>query len=141
MNYYRITKYNPKNRNEDGHYLLDEWICPSEVGNDFNGVTFSKEDYFKVETKYIDAVIKLLESQSINNLRIVNLSMNYKTQYLVDPENEWLVEDSFQSIELFEDKSLHIEEIKIIIKMILRNFIWCRLEIDNKFHLTFGWDY
>ena len=141
MNYYRITKYDPRNRNEDGHYLLDEWTCPSDVGDEFNGVTFSKEDYFKIESKYIDAIMNLLDSQSIKNLRVVSLEMNYWEQYLLDPDNKWLLEDSFQSIELFENKSLNIDEIKIVIKMILRNCIWCRLEIDGQLNVIFGWDY
>ena len=141
MNRYSITKYNPANRNDNGHYLVDEWTCPSEVGKIFNGLMFKDTDYFAIESKYVNAVIKILKSRSISSLRIVNLSTDYMNKFFLDPSFQWLMACKFKEIELYEDKSVHISEIEIIIRMILRNFIDCSLEIDGVFKLFFGYDF
>ena len=141
MNSIRITKYNPENRNSEGHYLLDEWTCPSEVGKTFDGVKFKESEYFEIESKYVDAAIKLIESTGLNYLRIVGLNTNFISEYLSDQNDQWLFESKFSEIELFEDKSVDISDIKTIIKMILRNYIGCRLEVDGKFSLHFGYDF
>ena len=48
-NEYRITKYNPKFRNNIGHYLRDEWIDYSEIGKFFMDEEFTYEEYIKKE--------------------------------------------------------------------------------------------
>jgi hypothetical protein len=141
MNKIRITKYNPKNRNSEGHYLLNEWTCPSEIGKVFNGVKFEESEYFEIESKYIDAAINLIESMGLNSLRVVSLNTTYMNESFSDLDNKWLFENKFKEIELFEDKSLDIPDIKILLKMILRNFMGCSLEIDGEFGLFFGYDF
>jgi hypothetical protein len=141
MKNYRITKYNPENRSSDGHYQVDEWTCPSEVGKLLNGSVFQKDEYFEIESKYIKAVIILMKSMSINNLRIVSLNKNYMEEELVDKDNQWLLDNKFKDIELFEDKSVDISEVETLIKLNLRNFMGCTLEIVDKFRLHFGYDY
>lgn len=138
---FRITKYDPKNRNSDGHYKVDEWTCPSEVGKTFNGIEFKVSEYFEIEEKYINAVIECLQSKHIKHLRVVDLESRFLQDNLSDKDNQWLVIDEFKSIKVFEDKRLEIDNLKIVIKMILRGFLWCRLEINEQFSLRFGWDY
>ena len=137
----RITKYDTNNRNSDGHYLLDEWTCPSEVGKYFNGAEFTQSEYFEVEVKYINAVIEYLDSESISYLRVVDLESRFLQDSLSEKGKEWLVCEEFYHIDLYEDKNLELAQIKIVIKMILRGFLWCRLELNEKFSLRFGWDY
>jgi hypothetical protein len=141
MKNYRVTKYNPKNRNSEGHYQLDEWTCPSDIGGVFNGVEFKSDEYFDIESKYIKSAIKLIESCSLNHLRVVSLYTNYIEEYFVDADYQWLLEEEFKVIKLFEDKPLNISEIETVLKMILRNFMGCSLEVDGKFKLHFGYDY
>jgi len=141
MKNYRITKYNPENRNSDGHYQVDEWTCPSEVGKVINGSTFEKKDYFEIESRYVEAVITFMESMSIGRLRIVNLNTNYMNEFFAEKENHWLMDNKFKEIELFEDKSVDIIEVAALIKMNLRNFMGCRLEIAGEFRVRFGFDY
>ncbi len=83
MKNYRITKYNPMNRNNEGHYQLDEWTCPSDKGTFFNGVEFKSDDYFDIESKYIKAAIKLIESCNLDHLRVVSLNTSYMDEYFV----------------------------------------------------------
>ena len=141
MNTYRITKYNPINRNSEGHYQVEEWTCPSEVGKTINGIVFQEGEYYEVEKKYISAVILLLKSMSITSLRIVSLNKNYLEENLVDKEFKWLLDNAFIDAELIEDKSVDLSEIETLIKLNLRNFMECTLEILGKFRLYFGYDY
>ncbi|MBD3652479.1 hypothetical protein [Kangiella sp.] len=141
MRDYRITKYNPKNRNESGHYLIDEWTEPEQIGKSFNGVKASKSDYFATEEKYVLSIIEVLKSLSISHLRVVDLDNNYTEWLLSQREKAWLREDVFSEIEVFEDKSVGLSEIETIIRMNLRHFLSCRLEINNKFGLRFGFDF
>ena len=141
MKNYRITKYNPKNRNNEGHYQLDEWTCPSEKGTFFDGVEFKSDEYFDIESKYIKAAIKLIESCNLDHLRVVSLDSNYMEENFIDPDSQWLLDDEFQAVKLFEDKSLNILEIETVLKMILRNFMGCSLEVNGELKLHFGYDY
>ncbi|PHS09816.1 MAG: hypothetical protein COA78_11800 [Blastopirellula sp.] len=141
MRLFRVTKYNPKYRNSEGHYLPDEWTCPSEVGKVFNGNTFTKKQYFEIENKYIEAIVSVLQFENLDHLRITNLCTDYCEENLADKTHLWLVEKEFTDIELFEDKPVLVSELPILLKMIFRNFIWCKLEINNLFYLSVEWDF
>lgn len=141
MKRYRVTKYNPENRDLEGSYLLDEWTCPSEVGRLFNGAKFEESEYFDTESKYVGAAVKLIKSISLNHLRIVNLKMSWTAECFTDENKQWLLEDEFKTIDLYEDKAVDISEIETVIKMLLRDYIGCSLEIDGKFELFFGYDF
>jgi hypothetical protein len=52
MNYVRITKYDPQNRDANGHYtLVDEWTSISDVGKSFQGKILTMEQYLAIEEK------------------------------------------------------------------------------------------
>lgn len=138
---YRVTKYNPDDRNYDGYYEKNEWTCPSEIGERFDNVTFKESDYFNIERLYIAAVIDIMKLNGIDHLRIIDLSDAFKKEKLVEKASQWLVSDEITEIELFEDKRLDFSEIEVVIKMVLRGFIDCRLEINEKISVYFGWDF
>ncbi|ACV26263.1 hypothetical protein [Kangiella koreensis] len=141
MRDYRITKYNPINRNEHGHFLIDEWTEPEQIGKAFNGVKATKSDFFVIEEKYVLSILEVLKSLSINHLRVVDLDNSYTKWSLSRSDNAWLREDEFLEVEVYEDKSVGLSEIETIIRMNLRHFLSCRLEINNKFSLRFGFDF
>lgn len=136
-----ITKYNPENRNSAGSYMLDEWTCPSEIGKFFNEVKFTQAEYFDIEAKYVSAIIEFLQAESIDHLRVVDLENTYTEKYLSEKDNQWLVSQDFHAMTMHEDKELDHSQVKTVIQMILRNFIWCRLELNEKFGVCFGYDY
>lgn len=53
MKTYRITKYNPKNREKDGVYSKDEWTSISDIGKSFGDYKLTASDYLKVEDQYL----------------------------------------------------------------------------------------
>ena len=121
MKQYRVTKYNPEYRNADGTYNRDEWTSYSDVGN-----IVANEEYEKVENSYIESALDFLEEQNISKITITYLEnqQNYK-----EP-----------SIALETGTELNAEHLKEVLKSILRERYWAKLENNNSF-IHIGWDY
>lgn len=136
---WRITKYDPKFRDENGYYTLkDEWTCPSEIGKVFEGRTFTLDDYLQVEAAYVNAVAHFMEESGLDTLRILLLS-----QWEISKEDmaSILYENEFDQLNLRVDLMVDKNEIHLICKMVLRNFIDCQLYFNDQFFVNFGWDY
>jgi hypothetical protein len=139
INYqWRVTKYNPDFRDENGYYtLIEEWTCPSEIGKTFNGKEFTLDEYLQIEAAYIDSAIKLIEESCINSLRILGLECNISEE----DRTSLLFEKEFEKLVLKEDLLVNKNEIRLICKMVLRNLLWCQLFSKDSFFVHFGWDY
>ncbi|WP_313894134.1 hypothetical protein [Psychrobacillus sp.] len=140
INYqWRITKYNPAFRDEDGYYTLQkEWTCPSEIGKVIDGKEFTLVEYLGVETAYVNTVMTFLSEYGLSSLRILQLT---KMDVSKEDKVSILYETEFDEMDLQEDKELNENEIRIICKMILRNFVSCQLYSKGAFFVDFGWDY
>ena len=126
---WRITKYNPKNRDEKGYYLDDkEWTCFSEVGT-----KVTKEDYLRTESNYINAITTFMEELGIKKLYLNGLEV-----WSDQVENHDAA--SFLS-KMWVGKQISTQEIRELAKLTLRNVIWCKLSHKNKFFVHFGYDY
>ncbi|WP_239614656.1 DUF7683 domain-containing protein [Cohnella mopanensis] len=135
---WRITKYNPIFRNDKGHYLLDEWTCPSEIGNIINGDSFTLEKYLVIEHAYVETIIEFLIEQKQYSLRVIQASNRLISH---EDKKSVLYDHEFGEINIKEDMIANINEIRIICKMILRNFADCQLYSKDNFFVHFGWDY
>ncbi|MFN7253258.1 MAG: hypothetical protein ACK4M9_21160 [Anaerobacillus sp.] len=136
---WRITKYNPDYRDENGYYTLkEEWTCPSEIGKIIDGKEFTLEEYLDIEAKYIDTLIAFIIESGLNTLRILQLS---EQKISTEDRSSVLYETEFDELILEEDKIVTLNDIVIISKMILRNFVHCQLYLKDRFFAHFGWDY
>ena len=70
---YRISKYNPKYRDEHGIYTRDEWTSISDVGEYFNGYEVTMEEYLETENRYVKAIDIILDYLKISYLYIMEL--------------------------------------------------------------------
>jgi hypothetical protein len=122
MNQYRITKYNPKFRDSSGAYMKPDWTSMSDIGSSFDGVTLKREEYLVTESAYIDSVMSFISEDRIPALRAVGVENHRKA---IAPKEGHL----FSAADLPE-----------IIRSILREEFWCRLEADDRF-IHFGYDY
>ena len=121
MKQYRVTKYNPEYRNTDGTYNRSEWTSYGDVGD-----IVSKEEYEKVENAYIESALSFLEEQNISKITISYLENQQKY-------NE-------PGVVLKTGAELNTSQIKAVLKSILREKYWAKLENDNSF-IHIGWDY
>lgn len=105
---YRITKYDPAKRNEQGRYLdVEEWTEFCDVGK-----IVTLEEYEQVEAPYIKTAIEFLSSTSITKLNIVDFE-DYQNRN-VRRENE----------------SIGVGELENELRSLLRGDFWCKLESE-----------
>ncbi|MED4531197.1 hypothetical protein [Metabacillus fastidiosus] len=129
MHSWRVTKYDPLNRDINGFYLdSNEWTCFSDVGK-----TVSLEKYLQVEQKYVNAIIAFMNEMDINKLYINDLEQ-YSEEIRAQNVTEFVSK-------LWIGKGITIGEIEELIKLTLRNVIWCKLELKKQFFVHFGYDY
>jgi hypothetical protein len=120
---YRVTKYNPKLRDVRGHYLRDDWTMLREVGESFSGVVLTVEEYGRVEMAYVTSAIAFLREAGLLSMTVADLE-NHKGSQV-----------SFRS-----GSALPLDEVGDVIRGMLREKFWCRLEGKDAF-VHIGWDY
>lgn len=129
MNSWRVTKYNPLNRDADGTYLIpEEWTCFSEVGT-----KISREEYLKAERKYIDAIQLVMTEMELHRVHVTALEQ-WSDEVRSQHANEFLSK-------IWVGKAITIQEVQELAKLTLRNVIWCKLGVENEFFVHFGTDY
>jgi hypothetical protein len=120
---YRVTKYDPALRDSSGAYLADEWTSFSDIGGAFAGVVLTDDEYRRVEEAYIDAALAFLREGGVHSLTVEGIE-NHKGLALA----------------LDEGSVLSLEQVGDVIRDILREEFWCRLECRGGF-VHCGWGY
>jgi hypothetical protein len=67
---YRITKYDPRFRDERGAYTRPDWIRLQDVGEIFSGAVLTREAYDAVENAYVASAISFLREVGLNSLAL-----------------------------------------------------------------------
>ncbi len=109
---FRVTKYDPTQRDEAGCYLRDEWNSFADVAR--GRVTLA--EYERVEKAYVQAARALLTCAGIDQMRI----------------------EDREGLEM--RKPVKVDAIENVIRPILREQFWARLT-DGLSFVHFGWDY
>lgn len=142
---YRITKYNPLNRNTEGHYLDSmEWTAISDIGKpEYRNVSYY--EYEKVESNYVEAIGLILKEKNISHLEINSLSLYHtKEDFENFTKNERLknlaIDYDKDIAKLKESLKLTTTEIPKYIRLILRETIWMLL-LNSRIEIKFGYDY
>ncbi len=123
VNEYRVTKYNPAFRDQSGAYTKVEWTFFKQIGQTFSGVPFASDEYERVEEAYIQAALSFLRESGLLSMRVAGLE---------NPRS--------QPLDVQNDSVLPLNRIGEIIRRILREEFWCRLEGTDSF-IHFGWNY
>lgn len=138
---WRITKYNPKYRNEKDEYQKNEWTSCYDIGKVYDGKEFTVDDYMAVEDAYIYIALSFVNGVNITTLTVKDLEKhNDKLKLHATP----LIYTK-EMIELFErlheGTVLEIRDIEHLCRLVLREQLWCKLENDNIMFIHFGYDY
>ncbi|MDQ8020638.1 MAG: hypothetical protein REI94_02290 [Moraxellaceae bacterium] len=123
MYQYRITKYDPDLRDASGHYPADAWTSRSDIGRSFGGVHLTEEDYLRVEQAYLDAASAFLAEAGIDTLTIRDLENHGRAAHA--PR---------------EGSRIRAEDVPEVVRSLLREDFWCRLEAASAF-IHVGYDY
>jgi hypothetical protein len=111
MHEYRVTKYDPAFRDPAGAYTKDEWVSVRDVGLSFSGVLLTREAYERIEDSYVRAALAFLTEGGLSSLRVEGLE-NSKGQRLA----------------FGEGSVVQLEHVGDVIRRVLREEFWCRLE-------------
>lgn len=133
---YRITKYNPEFRDENGFYKKDEWTSISDIGKKFNKIILTKEEYKKTENNYIDAIYEILREKNIKKIKVYDLEINKKNLSELSADEKDIIK------EINNDKYLDLKKSEKIIRLVLREMLWCKFCSELKdIKIEFGYDY
>ena len=135
MKQYRVTKYNPIFRGSDGAYLRSEWTSVSDIGKLFAGEVLTKEQYISVEDKYVESSFLFMDYCNIKHLTINDLEVRSDYYSRLFPDDV-LIDQGIKDGDLLDN-----ELIGKIIRLSLREKIWCKLLCRSKFFIHFGYDY
>lgn len=119
MKQYRITKYDPALRRADGTYLREEeWTSFGDVG-----LRVSLEAYEQVEEAYLHVVAEALRGAGITSLVVRGIENSAGKQHA--PR---------------EGQILEADDFRRVIRSVLREEYWCRLEAADGF-VHVGYDF
>lgn len=135
---YRITKYDPKNRNNLGHYKMDEWIAISDIGQIYNGKRVSKTEYFKAENAYVKTIIIFMDFLKVKYLPLSYFEKHFDRLYA----KRYCTKAMQELYKLATTGSeLNKQQVCDMARLALRELVWeCPLENKDMF-VHFGWDY
>lgn len=138
MSGFRVTKYNPQLRDADGAYLRSEWTAVSDIGRAFEGRILQAKEYLRVESSYVSAVRIFLATSGVTWLRVTELERYGITEKkLVGNSTE--VKRHYQNVS--DGRVVRGDDLDWVVRLVLREAIWCILRGDNGFYVQFGYDY
>jgi hypothetical protein len=115
--------YDPAYRDRRGAYTRDEWTSVGDIGRVFAGVILTEPEYKRIENAYAEAAIAFLTEAGISTLAVAGL------------ENHAAARLSFA-----EGSPLELAEVGEVVRRVLREEFWCRLEGAGAF-VHIGYDY
>jgi hypothetical protein len=138
MFYWRITKYNPNHRRTDGSYSRHEWTSASDIGREFQDGVLTDEEYWRVETAYVQTIADFFVESKCPGLKLRDLEFNDMT-ILLNPNlpQVCLEPSTLKSGDIINDSS----QLQEICRLILRDAIWCQIECDGCMRLDFDFDF
>ncbi len=123
MPQYRVTKYNPQYRDLSGAYQRADWTSISDVGRNFECGQLTQESYQAIEDAYIEVALAFLTESGCNGLQVTALENAQNTPSAPG-----------------EGSTLSLQEIAPVLRGLLRERFWCRLEASEVF-VHIGYDY
>ncbi len=124
---FRVTKYDPANRNATGAYIPNTWTSISDIGRSFDGIVLTQSEYQRVEDLYVEIAVSFLSESGAASLQIIGLESSDRH---LEP-----------GIALANGTQLSEENLAPVIRLALREQIWCRLEEEGGSFIHFGYDY
>lgn len=135
MNNWRITKYNPLLRNQEGWFIGSDWTSISDIGKTYNGKTLTMDVYLAIEASYLLVAQSFCKETDTVTLRVSELELFNTIERLI-------YQGAYINVnEFYEGMSIDTQTIDPLIAAVLREFIWCKLSGDNGFYIHFGYDY
>lgn len=140
---YRITKYNPQNRSKDV-YALNEWTSVSDIGKKCDKI-LTTEEYIYVENTYVEAFENIAKIKG-DDVVVSSIEKPFSIDEIVRIEQKYnLSKYCPVNIELLKklsnNKRIAIDEACDLVRLILREYMWCNILLNKNERFEFGYDY
>jgi hypothetical protein len=136
MYQWRVTKYDPRLRDSSGTLRGGDWTSWSDIGKQYNGREFTLKNYQKIENAYIEAARNFFIESSVLYVTVRGLEIGNKENL-----DRAIGLGLFEELDLHEGQQLELEDALHALRMMLREFTWCRLEYEDQFFIHVGYDY
>jgi hypothetical protein len=133
----RVTKYDPSKRDRQGRYLANDFTSASDVGSVLDGLEVRAIDYIATEDAYVNSIKRLLLISEVKCLCISEFE-DWRGKIIVDSEIKRLRPAALDVI--YEGLAIQKDDIDRIVRMNLRNEIWCKLSGAKNTYVHFGHD-
>jgi hypothetical protein len=136
---FRVTKYDPARRLPNGSYGVREWTGVGDVGRPIDGHALTVEGYLSTEDKYVEAVRVFVEAAGVEGLVVRDLERTGVDLSLLPArlrEHSRLWEPYFE-----EGAVLDGDGLDALVRLALREVLWCRVEGPDGFFVHFGSDF
>jgi hypothetical protein len=120
---YRLTKYDPAQRDDRGAFQGDDWTGISDIGETFSGARLDLATYLDVEARHLSLLAAFIEESEVSELVAEGVENASKQFRVVEG-------DRLSSIAAIE-----------AVRQMLREEGWCRLVDRDRFFIHVGWDY
>lgn len=142
---YRITKYNPAYRDNEGIYLKDDWTSISDIGKAYNGENLTVESYRKVEDSYIKTIILVMEFLKIDYLIISSVRKSFSFEEFEKEIKEYRELNTDKIKEYYlkanDNDKLVKDEVDIHCRLLLRENIGSRVFYPRRMKVFIEYDY
>ena len=133
---WRVTKYDPALRDDQGHYPLGDWSSYSDIGKTFNGELLTYQQYLASETAYMDAARAFLADANLDSLTVVHFDKLPGGFAAAQREGIRLDPTSLKV-----GSVIGRGDLADFVRLNLREIIWGKLAVKGLFYLHFGWDF
>jgi hypothetical protein len=135
----RITKYSPEYRDEQGGYLRNEWTSATDIGRTFVDGVLTLEEYLTVENAYVNAVKAIMNQLHLDKATIRGLEI-YGDLDALSPVLR-CDKTSLRLDSIYDGMIVSGQALEDVVRLCLREIIWCRLEGEKEFYVHFGYEY
>lgn len=129
---YRITKYNPKLRNEKGYYMKEEWTSCSDIGRMYNDGEFTAKEYLSTEKKYLQTIAYILKKENVQSMTITGYERGLavrKTQRNFEKCGLHLQESEKRFLRRAQNgMEIPVGKLPWVLRLLLRECFWCVLK-------------
>lgn len=128
-----VTKYDPLNPK------VDDWIGFWQIGKMIGNEPLMLEQYLETENKYIAAATYFLKFHQCEFVEIRGLEKNTWGNY--NENGSSVLTQLYNSLE--EGAYIPLSETENLIRLILRQFVWCGLfcNANDEVAVRFGYDF
>ncbi|WP_416729348.1 hypothetical protein [Fictibacillus sp. JL2B1089] len=142
---YRITKYNPVFRDNEGIYLENDWTGISDLGKSFNGKELTMEQYKETEENYISAIQLIMSYMKTPYLKIEDAIQSFSKDMFFDLIADYKPLYTKDIIDFYLDikniNEVRQDNCKLLLSLMLREDIGAKVFYPRKLKVFIGYDY